>query len=136
MPEVNGATQAPDNDTARIILFWDKQCNGATAGVTDILESAQYNSFNNLANKGRFKILMDKRYTLNYMTGIGTAGDQDYSAVFKHGSYYKKCNIPVEYDSTTGAITEIKSNNIGVLLIPSNGTSGFNSKFRFRFSDN
>ena len=40
--------------------------------MTDILESDDYQSFNNLANKGRFVTLMDRTYELN---SNGAAGD-------------------------------------------------------------
>ncbi len=135
-PETNGGTSAPPSDTMRVILYQDKQANGAAATVTGILESADFQSFNNLSNTSRFKTLMDRTYTMNHKGGIGTAADQDWSEVAIDDQFYKECNIPIEYDSTAGAITEIRSNNIGVLLITEGGTSGFASKFRIRFSDN
>ena len=52
----------------RVMLYHDKQANGATAAVLDILESADYQSFNNLVNSGRFRILMDRTYAMNYLT--------------------------------------------------------------------
>lgn len=56
------------------------------------------------------------------------------SAVVRNGSFYKKCNVPLEFSSTTGAITEIRSNNIGVLLISAEGTAKFDSSIRIRFT--
>ena len=38
-------------DTLRFILHLDRQANRAAAAVTDILESADHFSFNNLSNK-------------------------------------------------------------------------------------
>ena len=67
------------------------------------------------------------------VTGNGTANDT--LGVNINDSFYKTCNMPIEYDSTTGAITEIRSNNIGVLLLSRNGVCTFGSKFRVRFSD-
>ncbi len=123
-------------DTLRMILYLDKQANGATATSAGILESDDWQSFRNLANSGRFQVLLDKDHTINYrcMNSDG-AGLTSQSQVVTLGSFYKKCNIPVEFDSTTGAITEIRSNNIGLLLISSQGICGFESKFRLRFSD-
>ncbi len=134
-PETNGGTSAPPSDTVRVILYLDKQANGAAATVTGILESADFQSFNNLANTSRFNTLMDRVYTLNHQGGIGTAADQDWAEVVIDDSFYKTCNINIEFDSTAGAITEIRSNNLGVLLITEGGTAGFESKFRLRFSD-
>ncbi len=134
-PETNGGTSAPPSDTVRVILYLDKQCNGAAATVGGILESTDFQSFNNLANRSRFHIMMDRIYTLNHAGGIGTAADQDCAEVVVDDSFYKRCNIPLEFDATTGAVTEIRSNNIGVLLITEGGTAGFESKFRLRFTD-
>ncbi len=134
-PETNGGSSAPPSDTMRVILYMDKQANGAAATVGGILESTDFQAFNNLANSSRFTTLMDRTYTFNHMGGIGTAADQDWSEVVIDDSYYKTCNIPLEFDSTAGAITEIRSNNLGVLLITEGGTAGFESKFRLRFSD-
>ncbi len=129
------ATMSSD-DTVRVILYVDKQCNGATIGTTDLLETADFQSFNNLANSQRFRVLHDKVYAMNYRAGAGDGTANDVAPFGINATFFKKCNIPIEYDSTTGAITEIKSNNIGVLLISQAGVAGFESQFRFRFSDN
>ncbi len=138
IPQLDGTGAAPIGDTVRVILFLDKQANGATATVLGILETADFQSFNNLGNKSRFRTLMDRSYTLNYTaaSGSGGAADNDYAQVSIDDTLFKKVNIPIEFDATTGAITEIRSNNIGVLLIAKSGNAGFESKFRLRFSDN
>ncbi len=122
-------------DAVRVIMYLDKQANGATAVNTDILESADFQSFNNLANKSRFRTLMDRTYDMNSMAGGGNGTAEDYAEIRVNDTFFKKCNIPIEYDSTAGAITEIRSNNIGVILMSQSGTSGFSSKIRLRFSD-
>lgn len=126
----------PNPDVFRIILFLDKQCNGATAAILDILETAHFQSFRNLANSGRFQILMDKTIPMNY-NGIASDnnGVVSSSEVFKTGSFYKSCNIPLEFSGTTGAIGEIRSNNIGVIFIAEANNCDFDSSFRLRFSD-
>ncbi len=136
--EVNNAATPDGSEVIRVILYLDKQCNGATAAVTDILETATHRSFRNLSNSGRFQILMDKTYTMNALTfSYDTAGSQGDSAeVIREATFYKKCSIPIEFNSTTGAIAEIRSNNLGVLLISRSGTGGFTSSIRLRFSDN
>ncbi len=122
-------------DVARVIMYIDKQANGATAAITDILETANYQSFNNLSNKGRFRTLMDRTYALNAESGGGDGTTEDYGRVNISDTFFKKCNIPIEFSAATGAITEIRSNNIGVLLISLSGKVGFDSKIRLRFSD-
>ncbi len=133
LPTQTAAASA--SDVARIILYVDKQANGATASVTDILESANYQSFNNLANKSRFRTLMDRTYNLNASAGGGDGTTEDYGQVIESDSFHKKVNIPIEFDSTAGAITEIRSNNIGVLTISRSGVAAFASKMRLRFTD-
>ncbi len=136
LPEVNNVTTPNTIDQVRVILFVDKQCNGATAATLDILETANVHSFRNLANQSRFTILLDKLVNLRWATLAADAANTfDMAEVVTEHSFYKKCNIPLEFSDVTGAITEIRSNNIGVLLQGLNGTAGFISKFRLRFSD-
>ncbi len=135
LPEVDAAATPPPGDTVRVIMYLDKQCNGAAANSTSVLETADFQSFNNLANKNRFVKLMDKTVSLNYLSlasdGAGVVSTAD---VTRNYTFFKKCDIPLEFDSTTGAITEIRSNNIGVLLISETGVSAFQSQIRLRFT--
>lgn len=122
-------------NTARIIMFLDKQCNGATAAVLNILETADFQSFRNLTETGRFRILMDRTYDMNYSAGMGNGTSNDTVGIACSDTLYKDVNIPLEFSSTTGAITEIRSNNIGILTISSLGVCALESKVRIRFSD-
>ncbi len=131
----NAANLTSTNDEVRIILFLDKQTNGAAATVTGILESANYQSFNNLSNKSRFRTLMDRVYAMNAMAGAGDGTANDAAGVVMHDTLFKRVNIPLEFDSTAGAITELRSNNIGVLLISKSARCTLDSKIRLRFSD-
>lgn len=123
-------------DSLRYVLYMDKQCNGATAAVTDIFEQNDFHSFRNLANSGRFVILKDTIYNINY-AGLASdgAGVVSQGSVTKQLKFNVKCNAPIEFNSTTGAITEIRSNNFGVCLFSSSGVLGFFSNMRLRFSD-
>ncbi len=136
LPEIDAQATPAAGDTVRLMVYLDKQCNGATATVTDILESADFHSFKNLANSSRFVTLLDRRVELNY-EGLASdgAGVVSQAQNIQYGSWHKACNIPIEFDSVTGAITEIRSNNVGVLLMSINGVAVFKSKFRLRFSD-
>ncbi len=124
------------DETIRMIMYVDKQANGATATVTGILETDDYQSFRNLANSGRFNILYDKTHSLNASAGGGDGTANDAAPMNINRAFYKKCSIPLEFDSTTGAITEIRSNNIGILTVSKNGTVAvLDSRIRLRFSD-
>ncbi len=138
LPEYDAQATAASGDICRVIMYLDKQCNGATATALGLLESDNYLSFNNLANKSRFRILHDKTHVVNY-TGMASdgAGLVSGNNVFRNVTFYKKCSIPLEFDDSaaTGALTTIRSNNIGVLLITAAGVMGMESKIRLRFSD-
>ncbi len=136
LPQSDAQATPGSSDMLRCIIYVDKQCNGATIAVNDLLESADFLHFRNLANSGRFQVLMDKMHVINY-NGLGSDGAAVISQgnVLRHGTFYKACNIPIEFSDTTGVLTEIRSNNIGVLLISNAGVCGFNSKMRLRFSD-
>lgn len=131
----SSSNQNSTGDIVRVILYQDKQTNGAAAVATDILESADYQSFNNLANKSRFLTLMDRTYVSNAAAGSGrgTTDTLAFGKSYVQDTFFKSVSIPVEYDSTTGAITEMRSNNIGVLLLSKEGIAGFDSKMRIRF---
>ncbi len=122
-------------DTVRVIMYQDKQTNGATAAVTDLLESADYQAFRNLVNTGRFNVLMDRVHTVNPqgLAGDGTTIDSPAFRIDK--TFFKQCSIPIEFNGANGTIGEIRSNNLGVLLISQAGLAGFESKIRLRFSD-
>jgi len=130
----NPAAGASADTSYAIYLVLDKQCNGAAAAYTDVfVQSVATQFFHNLANSGRFVVLKKWVGTFNSGAGVSTA----YNPVTKHIDWYKKCNIPIEYSSTTGAITEIRSNNIFLIAgaYNSDDTIGVVGNVRVRFSD-
>ncbi len=122
-------------DVARVIIYHDKQANGTTAAVLDILETATLNSFRNLSNSNRFRILHDKTMNLAIPSAAGNGTTQEWGRVMKNFKINKKLSMPIEFSATTGAITEIRSNNIGVLMISSAGFATVLYTARVRFSD-
>lgn len=140
--DINLAGTASQNDTAdivRVIMVLDKQCNGALPNVTDVLKSADWLSYNLLANSMRFSILMDRTYAINHTAGSGrgVTDNLSYGLTFIHDSFYKNCDIRIEYSSaaTDGNIATIKSNNIFLLYISRKGLAGIDATLRFRFND-
>lgn len=136
--EQDAVATPPAGDTVRVMVYLDRQCNDAAAGVTDILETNSWQSFRNLANTSRFQILLDKLVNINYnnlasdnaAVVSSTVHDQDYI-------FNKKCNIPIEFNNVAndGSLATIRSNNIGTLLVAARGNAVMASKFRLRFSD-
>lgn len=132
------ADVGPGGDILRYIVYVDKQCNGAAAVGTDILESSALLSHRNLANSERFVFLCDKLFTLNRTNlTVDDSGTAAYSStgLWKGNHIHKTMNVPIEYSGVTGAIAEIRSNNIGHLLLSMNARMSIQSVYRFRFSD-
>ncbi len=135
LPAVDGASPG-DGVSYRVVMYLDKQCNGAAAAATDLFESDDYQSFHNLANSGRFVTLMDRIHHLDYSNLASDAANVVTSSlVVRDYTFFKKCNIPLEFNSTTGAITEIRSNNIGVMISANLAEGAFASKIRLRYRD-
>lgn len=131
------ASTGPSNtdDGCRVILYHDKQCNGTAAAVTDILETASYLSYNNLANKNRFSILADKYIDLSATSGAYNGTTNQFGAKAVTRSIHLRLNVPIEYSGTTGVIAEIRSHNIGLLLVSDKNLIQFNGNCRVRFTD-
>lgn len=107
------------SDSTNLYLVLDTQCNGAAAAATDVFTSTAFNSaLLNLNNSGRFRILKHWVHNWGATAGVGAA----LNTQTKQLEYFKRCNIPMDWSSTTGAITEIKSNNI-FLMAGSSGAS-------------
>ncbi len=123
-------------ERVRLIMYLDKQCNGATATALGILETVGVDNYRNLANSGRFSILYDHTVVLN-LQSLSHHADNSFSwaGVKRNFSFMKKCSIPIEFDNTTGAISEVRSNNIGILIVAEEGTGTLVSSLRLRFSD-
>lgn len=98
-----------------IVYCWviqDTQANGALPNVNDIFMTNVANDQSivmmNMENTQRFKILKKWKLTFNATAGIvGALAPQ-----VKTYEWFKKVNIPIIYSSTTGAITEHKTNSI------------------------
>ncbi len=123
---------ANTHDDVRLILYVDKQCNGAAAAVTDILASDNYQSFYKRSNKDRFVVLHDETTSLRASAGMATNG---YGEVSFSDMLVVKLFIPIEFSGTDGLIGEIKSNNVGVLVCGGSGLAGLNSKMRVLYID-
>jgi len=96
----------------RLMVVLDKQCNGAAALATDVMNTNHILAYRNLDNSDRFVVLYDKthRYT---PSALASAGNLRYAGPGIQ-SVYRKCNIPIVYDNTanTGVIATMRSNNI------------------------
>lgn len=130
--------QVDANETSnvvRIIVYLDRQANGATAAVTDILASANWRSFNNLDNKDRFRTLAEKEIAI-VLPGATPSG-----AAFVFGETVQpffmkaKLNMVVKYKLNVGDITDLASANIGVLVIAKDTLGSVDYIARCKYTD-
>lgn len=136
---------ASDNatDRCRLLIVQDMQCNGAAPTVNQVLnftgQPVSVNSFNNIENSKRFIILCDEFFDMNANNVMYNANTV--LGYEKGYQIYKKCNIPIVYDSsaTTGALATIRSNNIFGIVFAANQVGGgditFDANIRLRYTD-
>lgn len=116
------------SDTVRIIIFIDKQANGATAGVNDILQEvtpgmndANFLSHLNLSNMDRFRILEDHTMSLNAASAGVDAGGALISGNTSRTRFFRTpMKLDIEYSNSAAEIEAVSSNNLAILTICSN----------------
>lgn len=122
-------------DICTMYLVLDKQANGGAAAVTDVLSGTNVViGVNNLSNSQRFTIIKKFDFVFNPTAGVAAA----YSKQIRKVSYFKRCNIPLEFSNTSGTLSGIRSNNLFLIA----GTAGITDDSatidmtcRVRFSD-
>lgn len=143
---INGIITLPasatgSTDVVRIIIVHDKQANGATFSPSDLLEpgtgSADFLSYRNLENTERFRVLSDKRYTMNASSYSSNSTAPNNPQSVPHTRFFNMNfdlkGMKIDYSGTDGTITEIKSNNLLMFYISENGLSVVNTRSRLRF---
>jgi len=127
---------------ARLIVFVDMQPNGAVPALTDILFEATACAQLNPNNRDRFKILVDKQWTVGRLTydttnGIGFADNCQWPV-----KKYKKMNVKTTFNGgNAGTIGDIATGALYMLWVGSEpaGTDTdcvFFGTARIRYYDN
>jgi len=127
----------------RIIMYQDQQCNGALAPIASMLDLAlvnanPVNAYNNLQYSGRFRILMDKFITLEPGAAVYNSVATKYVTTgnVKHFKKHIKCDIPITFVGDTGALTNLTTNNIGLIFCCNNNWhEQFEFRTRVRYTD-
>lgn len=127
------------NSVCRLILYLDKQCNGAVVIPTDLIdvsgaENPVY-SARTVVNQGRFRFLFDKIFMMNVIAAGGNGTTNFTLPLDKHFLMERSVSIPLEFSGITGGISEIATNNLGVLAFSIGGASIVTFAVRLRFSD-
>lgn len=136
----NAATNVAETaNIYRIILYKDKQTNGATATIADILQDTTVHGHRNLSNTNRFQILFDHVRSINQRAGAyNPTGGTWLSGEFKQTFRFAKAvSVPIEFSGATGALTEIRSNNFGMLWLSQddNPVTQITMRIRVRYTD-
>jgi len=128
------AVAADTSDNLRIILYQDRQANGAAAIPGVIIEPpVTLLAYRNLIQQNRFKILSDKTYALNMTTGTGVTND--FGSWSKVERVFVRVNEPVHFSNSTGNDAAIASVNFGILVISSNAAATMTIQSRVRYMD-
>jgi len=124
-----------DNVSAlvRFIWFVDRQSNGTTPTLTQVLQSASftsvYNTTNVIGNGGqRFWIVADETKIVNPGTAVTTA------LPLQRKTFNLK--MPVTYLASTGAATDVGTNNVWCFAICNNATCTVRHQCTVTYTDN
>lgn len=121
----------------RWFIVIDKQANASPpTAITDVLTPGSVLSFRNLANRRRFKIILDKMFYMGNSMNEHKDSDQ---RVFK---YYLKFKTPiiVEYNTgTAGTVYDISASSLWFMSLGTATTaqtgSVLNGNIRIRYTD-
>lgn len=114
----------------RVLLVQDKQTNGAALTVGDVIDSASYGVLanRNMSGRERFVVLMDKTFDLSEVASEKSKISWE---------FYRKLSLPVIYNNTGSAVTDIASGSLYLLFlgtVAAGGQAGscfWNCRIRF-----
>lgn len=118
------ATATPESANIRVIIFWDKQANGGTPTVAQLIQgTATINSFLNISNKERFVVLRNITVSLS-VNGVNTDVREGHIKLNMLSTFVDATSNP-----RTGAIFAYYISDVAANFPTVNGT------YRFRFTD-
>ncbi len=124
-------------DIVRIMLVQDSQVNGAVFTATQLMDADNYYNFRNLANSGRFRVLMRQEIAMNTSGAWGNGTTNATIRVLKTVTGSKTVDIKVQYDDSvsTGAIGSMRTNNLYWVTQSVLGTVKLEGNVRVRYVD-
>lgn len=137
--EVNAAiTNVPGATQYRLAVVLDTQANGAAGTIATLYQNADVNTFINLENSQRYRVLKEWKGALRADVSEGTSGFSHGRAI-RYIKWYHKCQIPVEFSPMAGGsrvIGEVRSNNVFVVAFSAgNDVATATWRTRIRFAD-
>ncbi len=137
--QLNGATVG--TNTACIVtmkVVQDRQTNGAQFAAVNLLTTDAFNSYNNISNKNRFKVLKSCTFELKAGGAAASGAAFIFSQDIAYVDEFLKMNIPIEYDATfaDGRIATVRSNSIWLVFQASDtNIVGSSLNMRVRYTD-
>ncbi len=136
LPAIDDVATPPEGELLRILLVLDTQPNGAVFTVTDVLDTADIFSPLSAFNEGRFAVLDDQSFGLNY-SGSGTrisTDTADYAGMSLPYELDLQLDLLLEFSAAAAAIASVSTNNLAFLAITKNDLAGFEFTSRLWFS--
>jgi len=129
MPEYTASATSPASPVIRILVFMDKQSNGAQVSPATLMASGDGSQaghmFQSTAGFGRFKVFKDKSYVLNptAVYGPSTGALIGGGAVCREFSFTIKPNVWVNYNATNGGtVADIIDNSFHLACLTNRNT--------------
>lgn len=143
---LSGALTGANAATIRVCLVYDKQPNGAYPLLTDIFNNRMADGNTNGAslallnpdNTRRFRLLRDWHFNVNQLSNSGFALLDSTESTALELSFYKKCNLPVQFDADAQAITSIEQGALYFIGYDSSNASAkwfVSGTVRIRYTD-
>lgn len=131
----NSTTNQVNGNIVRVMVFYDTQTNAAAPTVADVLQTAAYDAPINLSNRDRFKVILDKYYTMG--AAVYTAGSLTSGAPFPaYCKKFKKCSLEVIFGGTGATVGSIQSGGLFMLTIAAvDSVTWCDTYHRVRFID-
>jgi len=137
-----GQASLPDATLVRIIVFMDKQTNGAQVSPATLMGSGNgtdpVHMFQSKDGFGRFKVFKDKTYSLVSQTGVGVVAGATIATagVRREFSFTIKPNVWVNYNATNGGtVADIIDNSFHLACVQTNtAQAGISYKVRTVFT--
>jgi len=142
----NIGTVTGARDKIRVVLFYDRQTNGATPTNYDVIQGVRGDGTTvndpfvsaNLTNRERFLILRDDKWNLAPVTTGGSSINKSTDLLKEHFVQLK--NLDVVFKANAGTIGDVATGGLFVMVQGDNATAPnaawvFRSVFRLRYTD-
>lgn len=127
IPAESAQTLGSEACNIRLILYQDKQTNGAQAQGEDVISSGAANGatqmFQNLANLGRFRVWKEKRWNIGGLTLSGLSTAYVANGQVRSFKMSIRPNCYVNYNATNGGtVADVVDNSFHIIAITNSAT--------------